>query len=59
MVQIFLNNGRTRFYTKSAGMQNVFLANTSPHQLCWGDWEMGTAISCTKSSQVAGYPCGT
>ena len=29
-------------------------ANTRPHQLCWGDREMGTAISCTKCSQVAG-----
>ena len=28
-------------------------ANTRPHQLCWGDQEMGTAISCTKYSQVA------
>ena len=30
------------------------LANTTPHQLHWGDWEMGTAISCAKCSQVAG-----
>ena len=29
-------------------------ANTRPHQLRWGDREMGTAISCTKYSQVAG-----
>ena len=29
-------------------------ANTRPHQLCWGDREMGTGISCTKYSQVAG-----
>ena len=29
-------------------------ANTRPHQLRWGDREMGTAISCTKCSQVAG-----
>ena len=29
-------------------------ANTRPHQLRWGGWEMGTAISCTKCSQVAG-----
>ena len=29
-------------------------ANTKPHQLRWGDREMGTAISCTKCSQVAG-----
>ena len=26
-------------------------ANTRPHQLRWGDWKMGTTISC---SQVAG-----
>ena len=26
-------------------------ANTRPHQLCWGDQEVGTAISCTKCSQ--------
>ena len=30
-------------------------ANTRPHQLRWGDREMGTAISCTKCSQVAGF----
>ena len=29
-------------------------ANTRPHQLRWGDQEMGTAISCTECSQVAG-----
>ena len=27
-------------------------ANTRPHQLRWGDREMGTAISCTECSQV-------
>ena len=26
----------------------LVLANTRPHQLHWGDMEMGTAISCTK-----------
>ena len=26
-------------------------ANTRPHQLHWGDREMGTAISCTECSQ--------
>ena len=30
-------------------------ANTRPHQLCWGDHEMVTAISCTKCSQVPGH----
>ena len=30
-------------------------ANTRPHQLRWGDREMGTAIiSCVECSQVAG-----
>ena len=36
-------------------------ANTRLHQLCWGEWEMGTAISCTECSQLAGlmyYPKG-
>ena len=30
------------------------MANTRPHQLRWGDREIGTAISCTECSQVAG-----
>ena len=30
-------------------------ANTRPHQLCWGDREMGTAISCIECSQLAGF----
>ena len=29
-------------------------ANTRPHQLCWGDREMVTTISCIKCSQMAG-----
>ena len=29
--------------------------NTRDYQLCWGDREMGTANSCTKCSQVAGF----
>ena len=29
-------------------------ANKRPHQVRWGDQEMGTAISCTECSQVAG-----
>ena len=36
------------------------LANTRPHQLRWGDREMGTAISCIECSQMAGlhvYMC--
>ena len=36
--------------THSAGRVS---ANTRPHQLHWGDREMGTTISCTKCSQVA------
>ena len=35
-------------------MQSRVSANTSPHQLRWGDWEMVTAISCSKCSQMAG-----
>ena len=31
----------------------LILANTRPHQLCWGDQKMGSAISCRKCSQVA------
>ena len=30
------------------------LVNARPHQLHWGDWEMVTAILCTKYSLVAG-----
>ena len=30
------------------------MANTRPHQLCWGDREMGTAISCIECSQMVG-----
>ena len=29
-------------------------ANTRPHQLHGGDWEMGTAISCIECSHMAG-----
>ena len=43
--------GRPRYYAKSPTVQNV---NTKLHQLCWGDQEMETAISCTECSQVAG-----
>ena len=28
-------------------------ANIRPHQLRWGDWEMGTAISCIECNQMA------
>ena len=30
------------------------LANTRPYQLHWGDWKMGTGISCRMCSQVPG-----
>ena len=40
---------RPRYYVKSLTVQDTF----RPHQLCWGDREMGTAISCIKYSQVA------
>ena len=39
---------------QSHPLHRTRLANTRPHQLCWGDWEMGTAISCIEYSQVAG-----
>ena len=29
-------------------------ASTRPYQLCWGYQEVGTAISCTECSQMAG-----
>ena len=37
--------------THYAGLVSV---NTRPHQLCWGDQEMGTAVSCIECSQLAG-----
>ena len=51
-IQDFFLEGRE---SKSLTAQDGFLANTRPHQLHWGDWEMGTTISCTESSQVAGF----
>ena len=38
---------------KGTHCAGCILANTVPHQLCWGDWEMGNAISCRKCIQVA------
>ena len=35
-------------------LRRTHLANTRSHQLCWGDQEVGTAISSTECSQVAG-----
>ena len=32
------------------------LANTRPHQLRWGDREMGTAISCIECSKAWSSP---
>ena len=47
-----MNNQRTTSseVTHCAG---YVLANSKPHQLCWVDREMGTAVSCTECSQVA------
>ena len=58
-----INNQRTTSPLKIAldvNMQSYPLpaehvsANTKPHQLCWGDQEMETAISYTECSQMAG-----
>ena len=47
---------RPRCYTKSPTAQDVF--RSIPYQLRWGDWEIGTAISCTECSQMVwGYIC--
>ena len=43
---------RPRCHTKSPTVQDTF--QPIPHQLRWSDWEMGTAVSCTECSQVAG-----
>ena len=45
---------RTITLCNSSQAAHCISANTRLHQLLWGDWEMGTAISCTKCSQVAG-----
>ena len=37
----------------SSTAAGCFSVNTSPHQLCWGLWEMWTATSYTKCSQMA------
>ena len=52
--RITLKTDRPRCYAKLPTAQAYILANTRPHQLGWGDWEMGTAISCTKCIQEAG-----
>lgn len=39
--------------SKSSTPQGVFWP--IPHQLCWGECDMGNAISCTKWSRVAGF----
>ena len=51
---ISLKTDRPRCYAKSPTVLGHVLVNTRPHQLCWGDRKMGTTISCTKCSQVAG-----
>ena len=33
---------------------HIYPLHRTHYQLCWGDWEMGIAISCTECSQVAG-----
>ena len=37
---------------QSPDAQDTFLANTRPHQLCWGDRECGYHTSCTCSTDV-------
>ena len=44
---------------KKAGLHviqshSLYQRRFSHHRQYWGDWEMGTAISCSKWSQVAG-----
>ena len=39
------------FFVQLSFVQRSFIAR--PHQLHWGDWEMGTAISCMEYSQMA------
>ena len=39
---------------KVAHCVQCILANTRPHQLCWDDQEMGTALLYRKGSQLAG-----
>ena len=48
---------RPRRYTWSPTVWDMFSTNTRPHQLCWGDWKMGTVISCENCCKMAGY-CG-
>ena len=43
----------TNRYVKVTHHAGRVLANSRPHQLRWGDCEMGTAISFTKCSQIA------
>ena len=37
-----------RCFVESSTVQDVFRPMARPHQLRWGDWEMGTA--CDRSS---------
>ena len=50
MNHISLNKKTGLEVMQSPTVLEVFL----PHQLHWGDWEMGTAISYMECSQVAG-----
>ena len=39
-------------------LRGTYFSQYHPHQLDWGDQEMGTAISCTKHGQVTDIICG-
>ena len=49
-----MNNQRTTSSLKIGVDAQGVSANTRPHQLRWGDREMGTVISYTECSQMAG-----
>ena len=45
---------QAKMLCKVTHCEGCVLANNRPHQLRWVDRKMGTAISCTECSQVAG-----
>ena len=47
----------SRLLCKFTHCAECLSANTRPHQLRWGDWEMKAAISCKKCSQSGPCPC--
>lgn len=53
-----MNNQLTTSLCKKAGLgviQDVFWPKPCrPGQLCWHDWEIKSAISCRKCSQISG-----